>query len=64
VTYVARGFSFGKPDMNIIKPYELNKDIFFDKLLKDARNDIAQADGKPQLKKQRAQVTPLTPDGK
>ena len=34
------------------------------KLLKDARNDIAQADGKPQLKKQRAQVTPLTPDGK
>ena len=64
VTYVARGFSFGKPDMNIIKPYEQNKDIFFDKLLKDARNDIAQADGKPQLKKQRAQVTPLTPDGK
>lgn len=64
VTYVARGFSFGKPNMDIIKPYEQNKNVFFDKLLKDARNDIAQADGKPQLKKKRAQVTPFTPDGK
>jgi hypothetical protein len=63
VTYVARGFSFGKPNMEIIKQYENNKEIFFDKLLKDARNDIAQAEGKPQIKKKRAQITPFTPDG-
>lgn len=64
VTYVARGFSFRKPNMDIIKPYEINKEVFFTKLLKDARNDIAQAEGRPQLKKQRAKVTPFTPDGK
>jgi hypothetical protein len=64
VTYVARGFKFGKPNPDIIKPYEKNKDIFFDKILKDARNDIAKADGKPQIKKTRAKITPSSPDGK
>lgn len=64
VTYVARGFKFGKPSMEIIKPYEENKDKFFDKLLKEARADIAKADGKPQVKKRREQITPLSPDGK
>lgn len=63
VTYVARGFKFGKPSPEIIQPYELNKDVFFEKLLRDARNDIAKADGKPQLKKKRT-LSPMTPDGK
>ncbi|MDD5061103.1 MAG: hypothetical protein PHN44_02335 [Candidatus Marinimicrobia bacterium] len=58
VTYVARGFKFGRPSPEIIEPYEKNKNIFFEKILKDARNDIAKSEGKPQVKRERPNPAP------
>lgn len=55
VTYVTRVLKFGKPSMDIVRPYEKKKNVFFTKLLMDAQNDILAAQNKPQVKKKRAE---------
>ena len=63
VTYVARMLKFGKPSPELVAPYELNKDVFFRKLMLESQNEIQKSKGMPQLKKQRNVVSPATPNG-